>query len=406
LQRAATRGAAARAVPPLVHEVLRTPGQPLEAAARAFFEPRFGRDFTAVRVHTDAPAAESARAVDALAYTVGQHIVFGAGRYRPGEAEGKRLLAHELAHAVQQQGAGPPDGELRVAPPDGAAEREADAAAEAVLRGRPVPPPAARAVSLARNAEPSTPQEGCVCGPNVTTQTKDAVAKIRSTFGGWTGDVKYNHCCALDSVITAGEAWDVQELHNQQWIKRYRPQCATACPGKPCGKFYPDEVKKVKDAVGTVQVESSCHYPGSVNYVAYGVMCRLCNDHFNKLAREADSWAFRVQMESAARSYSESAMLRMIWYYKGEIPLVREASGNYEASKAWARAGFNNWPSGGSGPAGDRGNCSATCPLAYGSAPLPTDGTASPGTATGPFSVHWIGDPLATSDAEKKKWWF
>jgi hypothetical protein len=89
-------------VPPIVHEVLRSPGQPLDAATRAFFEPRFGYDFSQVRVHTDAKAAESARAVNALAYTVGRDVVFGAGRYAPGTTIGRRLLTHELAHVVQQ----------------------------------------------------------------------------------------------------------------------------------------------------------------------------------------------------------------------------------------------------------------------------------------------------------------
>jgi hypothetical protein len=67
-----------------VHEVLRSPGQPLDAATRAYFEPRFGKDFSGVRVHTDAAAGQSARDVEAQAYTVGaDHLVFGAGRYVP-----------------------------------------------------------------------------------------------------------------------------------------------------------------------------------------------------------------------------------------------------------------------------------------------------------------------------------
>src|SRR5215217_3565270 len=102
LQRAAVSSPLAGSVPPLVHEVLRSPGQPLDAATRAFMEPRFGHDFSRVRVHTDARAAESARAVDALAYTVGRGVVFGAGQYAPGTISGRRLLAHELAHTLQQ----------------------------------------------------------------------------------------------------------------------------------------------------------------------------------------------------------------------------------------------------------------------------------------------------------------
>jgi hypothetical protein len=88
------------AAPPSVGEVLRSPGQPLDPATRAFMEPRFGADLGAVRVHADAEADRSARAIDALAYTAGDHIAFRAGRYDPSSLEGKRLLAHELTHAV------------------------------------------------------------------------------------------------------------------------------------------------------------------------------------------------------------------------------------------------------------------------------------------------------------------
>ncbi len=88
--------------PPSVHQVLRSPGQPLDAHTRAFFEPRLGYDLSQVRVHTDAQAAQSARAVNALAYTVGDRVAFAAGQYSPRSTEGQRLLAHELAHAVQQ----------------------------------------------------------------------------------------------------------------------------------------------------------------------------------------------------------------------------------------------------------------------------------------------------------------
>lgn len=85
-----------------VDEVLRSPGQPLDAQTRSFFEPRFGRDFGHVRVHVDAKAALSAKSVGALAYTAGPNVVFGTAQYSPGSADGRRLLAHELAHLVQQ----------------------------------------------------------------------------------------------------------------------------------------------------------------------------------------------------------------------------------------------------------------------------------------------------------------
>ena len=102
LQRAAVNTALVSDVQPVVHEVLNTPGQPLDASTRNFMEPRFGHDFSRVRVHSDVKAAESARAVNALAYTVGHDVVFSAGQYAPGTMLGKQLLVHELTHVVQQ----------------------------------------------------------------------------------------------------------------------------------------------------------------------------------------------------------------------------------------------------------------------------------------------------------------
>ncbi|HJV48381.1 MAG TPA: DUF4157 domain-containing protein [Geothrix sp.] len=119
-------------VPPLVHDVLRTPGQSLPRDTRAFMEPRFGQDFSRVRVHADARAAESARAVEAQAYTVGSHVVFGTGAFRPESAAGQHLLAHELAH-VAQQGAVEPSGSLRIGAAGDAQERDADAQADRAL---------------------------------------------------------------------------------------------------------------------------------------------------------------------------------------------------------------------------------------------------------------------------------
>jgi hypothetical protein len=89
-------------VPTSVHDVIRSPGRPLDDITRAFFEPRFGHDFSRVRVHTDTSAEQSARDVNAIAYTVGHNIVFGAARFAPQTRDGRRLIAHELTHVVQQ----------------------------------------------------------------------------------------------------------------------------------------------------------------------------------------------------------------------------------------------------------------------------------------------------------------
>ncbi len=115
-------------MPPIVDGVLRSPGQPLDPSTRSFMEPRFGHDFNRVRVHTNSRAARSARAVNALAYTVGNHVVFGAGGYAPQSGEGRELLAHELAHVLQQSTPAHSKPQLgsRISHPSDAAEVEAD----------------------------------------------------------------------------------------------------------------------------------------------------------------------------------------------------------------------------------------------------------------------------------------
>ncbi|MGZ5443149.1 MAG: eCIS core domain-containing protein [Thermoanaerobaculia bacterium] len=108
-----------RSVPPTVRDVLRSPGKPMDVANRAFMESRFGHDFARVRVHSGTAAEQSAKDVNAHAYTVGHDIVFGPRRFAPATHEGQRLLAHELTHVLQQTGAA---GALAVA---GSLQREA-----------------------------------------------------------------------------------------------------------------------------------------------------------------------------------------------------------------------------------------------------------------------------------------
>jgi len=120
--------------PPIVAEVLNSPGQPLDSATSTFMESRFGHDFSQVRVHTDSYAARSARAIDARAYTVGRNIVFGAGQFLPGTQMGRQLLAHELTHVVQQRRSPIPVARgLSVA--GDFHERQAGAVADALMRG-------------------------------------------------------------------------------------------------------------------------------------------------------------------------------------------------------------------------------------------------------------------------------
>jgi hypothetical protein len=123
-------------LPPIVHDVLRSPGQPLDSETRAFFEPRFDHDFSRVRVHTDSRAAQSAYGIGALAYAVGRQLVFAAGKYNPITQAGKWLLAHELVHAAQHDAHGAQPKAL-VSEPTHSSEREADRLAERVMRDSP-----------------------------------------------------------------------------------------------------------------------------------------------------------------------------------------------------------------------------------------------------------------------------
>ena len=99
-----------------VTATLRQTGRPLDRPTRTFFEPRFGVDFSAVRIHTNTQASESARAVNALAYTVGHDVVFNSGQYAPHSGAGRRLLAHELTHVLQQGHAVRPPTRLQAVP--------------------------------------------------------------------------------------------------------------------------------------------------------------------------------------------------------------------------------------------------------------------------------------------------
>ncbi|MDA1273066.1 MAG: DUF4157 domain-containing protein [Verrucomicrobia bacterium] len=493
--------AAPAAVPPIIHEVLRSPGQPLDAATRSFMEPRFGRDFSAVKVHTDSRAAESAGAVNALAYTVGPHVVFGLGQYAPGTSSGRRLMAHELTHTVQQSRGGIATlaGLLRVSNPGDADEHEAEAVAASVVTAsepgasasdiKPATPAIQRIGDLSKvppgleseceiasdspgmtvenlmfgnrsstlsAAEESklerfvlgwtaaggtapvrvdgyasttgsdelnwrlscdrakvvaskliTPSSGVagipvafirtvaqsettefgapagnrmvtisspmsmppvpvpvpapvptpaapagpVCGPDVTGEISAAVSNTKSTFAGWNAAKRESQCDALDSLSTGAMAWDILELHNNDWIHRvYRPACASAGATPPCGS--------------TVQVETDCHYAGSPNYVIYGVMCKLCNDHFTAVGNA-----------NGAARFTEAEMLSWINFYKGTgWHGAGTPAGNFAASNNWAVAGYNGW-AGSGGPAGDRNTCSPACPTAY---------------AGGAFNVHWF----------------
>ncbi len=132
-------------VPQIVYDVLRTSGETMDRESRAFFGRRMGHDFSDIRIHSDDRAAESAQRVSALAYTVGRHVVFARGQYAPQTAQGSRLIAHELTHAMQQGmfAGDPKPGDLSIEGPDSPSERSAEAAENGGLpvagsHGRPI----------------------------------------------------------------------------------------------------------------------------------------------------------------------------------------------------------------------------------------------------------------------------
>jgi len=147
-----------------VQGALASPSTPLDEATRSFMEPRFGHDFGQVRVHKDESAADTNRALDALAYTVGDHILFGAGQYAPNTAYGKRMLAHELCHVLQQREGlvegHPGIGGVKVSDPNDRFERAADVVADRVMQ----------AGSAAR-AEDGRPGSKAATTPSQTTAT-------------------------------------------------------------------------------------------------------------------------------------------------------------------------------------------------------------------------------------------
>jgi hypothetical protein len=147
-----------------VHDVVNSSGHPLDAGVRADMEAATGHDYGDVQVHSDGAAAASAKSVQAHAYTVGNHVVFGEGRYQPDTAEGRHTLAHELTHVVQQR-QGPVDGSdaaggIKLSDPGDRFEREAESVAATVSSGAggdaPTPAGGAGAAPVQRHAETGT----------------------------------------------------------------------------------------------------------------------------------------------------------------------------------------------------------------------------------------------------------
>lgn len=212
LQRQAAGQTKSDEVPSVVHNVLRSSGQPLDAETLAFMEPRFNHDFSRVRLHTSGQAAESARAVNALAYTSGWNVVFGQGQYNPHTQQGRHLLAHELTHVVQQRGhAGHQRMELGLS--GDIYERQADDVARAIVQAPPL-------------------RESNSAG--ILTQPHSSVARFYQDFGGILR--RQHDTTATDPQDTTGAAKRGQESQCPDKFKctppyKDRQVCCSLVPG-------------------------------------------------------------------------------------------------------------------------------------------------------------------------------
>lgn len=198
VKNAPTPGRTHPLLPPTMHDGLRSTGQPLDLATRSFMEPRFGHDFSRVRVHTDACAAASARDINALAYTVGNEIVFGAGQFMSRTSEGSSLLAHELAHTIQQ-GRRPATAPLSIGPAASVAERETQHAASQIATGFPAGPISASTGPLLQR-QPAKAGAFDNEDPALQTRRLNAIGALRIAFQ------------RLNTGLTGGFLWSFETV--------------------------------------------------------------------------------------------------------------------------------------------------------------------------------------------------
>jgi hypothetical protein len=265
LHRTAAPGAEPSEVPRIVQEVLGSPGERLADATRADMEKRFGQDFGDVRVHTQDRAAESAHAINARAYTVGRHVVFGAGEYAPATGRGRELLAHELVHVLQQGRTDRTPSALTVGPRNDPLEREATEVAGRLSQGAgPAGAPPAPAVQQSSSTagriqgffeSPSSDSSGSssdggqdagpVQGPDAGDGGADASSACRI-------DVRATH---IGGILSGAPIWHLFVIYaDSSGVEHYfRGGPGGACPG-------------VTDGYGTIKTTTGVYAPGTVDW--------------------------------------------------------------------------------------------------------------------------------------------
>jgi len=462
-------------------QLLRGGGQPLGDSTRAFFEPRFGMDFSDVRVHTEGIAEEAAKSVNARAFTLGKNVFFGTGQYQPASTEGRRLLAHELTHTVQQSkdrnsslivqregdptqippgmacppAASTPSGTSSVfefpnartdlnalqkaeienfvinwhalggninvrldgyaskpgpdrlnwtlscdralavqaelmSPSSGAtpgipgsyiemyAHGETDEFSTAgsgsdrrvnlyIPSAPPVPPHPVP-------PHPVPPRDQFICGPDISTPLRNVFTNIQTWFRSTAlTDFQRARSCAgivgnLISFVNPIMAWDIRQLFlpNTSWLAfpPHFPPCGSPASGAPASD---DRENATTSPCGnSVQVGSRCFLAGTANYGTYGIMCKLCFDHY---LRMVISKPWLLPFMGTLSDYSEGGMITRILLYKSvsfdnPIPPI-----------AWALAAY--W--GGPGAVPSRGENRSHC----------TDRCPAGNSRTLPFSFVW-----------------
>jgi hypothetical protein len=223
LMRVGGGGSGQAEAPPAVHKALRSPGQPLDAATRAFMEPRFGHDFSRVRVHTGAAAEQSAQGVNAHAYTVGKDIVFGSGRFTPATHEGGRLLAHELTHVVQQSAFGT---QLQRAPAN-----------------KPAPPPSKMTEAEAEAWFREMNVDEAFADPSQPWAEGDPVMSDQAE-----GE-------ALEDSLQ--QSLTPEEMHRQLLVRRAQPLGATAYQAADPKAAIADMQRKIKNLQGKIRTRKA-----------------------------------------------------------------------------------------------------------------------------------------------------
>jgi hypothetical protein len=321
-------------VPPIVHEVLRSPGGPLGVATRNFFEPRFRYNFSQVRIHSDAEASDSARAINARAYASGNHIAFARGEYAPDSDRGKRLLAHELAHVVQQRTSGIAQSIQSRRPEEQPMSSEGKRVSETAGPA----PSAERNIDAGLPAVPG-PQPHGGCGPNMAAAVDGAVQHTHAAFASWRPEIKEAACQSLIDLRTGASAWDIYDINRFQidaLNAQYQPQCAWSPPDPGIG------------CARSIEIFPGCYYAGSVNYVIFGHMCRICHDYY-------------LNQPAMAERFTASQALSWTDFYKG-------ITGGDDATQAhaWTQAGYDGWrQNSGAQPSSDRPHCWPNCPQPY-----------------------------------------